>query len=54
MRLECWRALMDAVEQGSIKSAGVSNFGVKHVSIFLLLFALQIGLAGWLVGWLVS
>lgn len=32
MRLECWSALMDAVEQGSIRSAGVSNFGVKHVS----------------------
>lgn len=32
-RLECWNAVMDAVDQGLIKSAGVSNFGVKHVSI---------------------
>lgn len=29
---------MDAVEKGSIKSAGVSNFGVKHVRIFFFNF----------------
>ena len=31
-RLESWRALEDAVEEGWVKSAGVSNFGEKHVS----------------------
>ena len=31
-RLECWRAVEDAIEDGEIKTGGVSNFGVKHVS----------------------
>lgn len=31
-RLECWRAVEDAIEEGEIKAGGVSNFGVKHVS----------------------
>lgn len=35
-RLECWRAVMDAVEQGRIRSAGVSNFGVRHVCWWLV------------------
>lgn len=32
-REECWRAVVDAVEDGEVRVAGVSNFGVKHVSI---------------------
>ena len=31
-RLESWKAVEDAVEDGIVKSGGVSNFGVKHVS----------------------
>lgn len=31
-RLECWRALEDALSEGEVKSIGVSNYGVKHVS----------------------
>lgn len=31
-RLECWRAVEDAIDAGEIKTGGVSNFGVKHVS----------------------
>jgi diketogulonate reductase-like aldo/keto reductase len=31
-RLECWAAVEDAVRDGEIKSAGVSNYGVRHVS----------------------
>ena len=30
-RLECWRAVEDAIEDGEVKIGGVSNFGVKHV-----------------------
>ncbi len=30
-RLECWKAVEDAIEDGEIKAGGVSNFGVKHV-----------------------
>ena len=30
-RLECWRAVEDAIDDGEVKSGGVSNFGVKHV-----------------------
>lgn len=33
-RLESWRAVEDAIEAGEVKSGGVSNFGVKHVSRF--------------------
>lgn len=32
-RLESWRAVEDAVEDGIVKSGGVSNFGIKHVSL---------------------
>lgn len=32
-RLECWNAVIDAVKAGEVKAAGVSNFGVAHVSI---------------------
>ena len=31
-RLDCWRAVEDAIEEGEVKIGGVSNFGVKHVS----------------------
>ena len=30
-RLESWKAVEDAIEEGTVKSGGVSNFGVKHV-----------------------
>ncbi len=32
-RLTSWRAVEDAVEAGEIRMAGVSNFGVRHVSL---------------------
>lgn len=32
-RLECWRAVEDAVDEGEVKIGGVSNFGVKHVRL---------------------
>lgn len=35
-RLASWRALEDAVEAGEVRMAGVSNFGVRHVSAFHL------------------
>lgn len=31
-REECWRAVVDAVQDGEVRVGGVSNFGVKHVS----------------------
>lgn len=31
-RLTSWKALEDAVAAGEVKMAGVSNYGVKHVS----------------------
>lgn len=31
-RLECWRAVEDAIDEGEVRTGGVSNFGVKHVS----------------------
>jgi diketogulonate reductase-like aldo/keto reductase len=34
-RLECWRAVEDAVLAGEIISAGVSNFGVRHLTELL-------------------
>ena len=30
-RLESWRAVEDAIDEGEIRTGGVSNFGVKHV-----------------------
>jgi diketogulonate reductase-like aldo/keto reductase len=35
-RLECWRAVEDAIEDGEVRAGGVSNFGVKHVSTLYL------------------
>lgn len=31
-RLESWRAVEDAINDGEVKIGGVSNYGVKHVS----------------------
>ena len=33
-RLECWKAVEDAIEDGEVRMGGVSNFGIKHVSAF--------------------
>jgi diketogulonate reductase-like aldo/keto reductase len=30
-RLESWKAVEDAIEEGEVRTGGVSNFGVKHV-----------------------
>ena len=30
-RLDCWRAVEDAIDDGEVRIGGVSNFGVKHV-----------------------
>ena len=43
-RLECWRAVEDAIEDGEIRTGGVSNFGVKHVSVTI--FHLPLYLSG--------
>ena len=32
-RSESWRAVEDAIQDGEVKTGGVSNFGVKHVGI---------------------
>lgn len=32
-RLECWRAIEDAIDEGEVRAGGVSNYGVKHVSV---------------------
>jgi aryl-alcohol dehydrogenase-like predicted oxidoreductase len=50
-RRECWRAVEDAVLEGEVKVGGVSNFGVRHVSVFFLFFFLcdssrMVGYAG--------
>lgn len=39
-RLESWRAVEDAIEDGEIKTGGVSNYGVKHVCTTLYTSAL--------------
>ena len=31
-RLDSWRAVEDAIDDGEIRTGGVSNYGVKHVS----------------------
>jgi len=31
-RLDSWRAVEDAINDGQVKTGGVSNYGVKHVS----------------------
>jgi diketogulonate reductase-like aldo/keto reductase len=35
MRLETWKAMQEAVEQGIVKSIGVSNYGIKHLQELL-------------------
>lgn len=35
-RLETWKALQEAVDQGIVKSIGVSNYGVQHLEQLLL------------------
>ncbi|KZF25809.1 Aldo/keto reductase [Xylona heveae TC161] len=30
-RLDCWRAVEDAIEDGEVRIGGVSNFGVRHI-----------------------
>lgn len=40
-RLECWRAVEDAVTEGEVRVGGVSNFGVRHVCICHLLLLLE-------------
>lgn len=32
-RLDSWRAVEDAIQDGEVKTGGVSNFGEKHVSM---------------------
>jgi len=34
-RLECWKAVEDAIDDGEVKIGGVSNFGVKHLQELL-------------------
>ncbi|ODQ81151.1 hypothetical protein BABINDRAFT_160550 [Babjeviella inositovora NRRL Y-12698] len=34
-RLECWRAMQEAVDAGTVKSIGVSNYGVHHIQELL-------------------
>ncbi|EPE30084.1 NAD(P)-linked oxidoreductase [Glarea lozoyensis ATCC 20868] len=34
-RLECWRAVGDAIEEGEVRAGGVSNFGVRHLQELL-------------------
>ncbi|KAI9733490.1 MAG: hypothetical protein M1818_007238 [Claussenomyces sp. TS43310] len=34
-RLESWRAVEDAIDEGEIRAGGVSNFGVKHLQELL-------------------
>ena len=31
-RLDSWRAVEDAINDGEVKTGGVSNYGIKHVS----------------------
>lgn len=51
-RLECWRAVEDAIDAGEVRAGGVSNYGVKHVcpsssisSTFISLFLLTVCVA---------
>ncbi|KAF4636352.1 hypothetical protein G7Y89_g1724 [Cudoniella acicularis] len=34
-RLECWRAVEEAISEGEVRCGGVSNFGVKHLQELL-------------------
>ncbi|GMM30823.1 aldo-keto reductase superfamily protein [Martiniozyma asiatica (nom. inval.)] len=35
MRLETWKAMQEAVEEGKVKSIGVSNYGIDHLKELL-------------------
>ncbi|AWU75739.1 uncharacterized protein C5L36_0B09800 [Pichia kudriavzevii] len=35
MRLETWKAMQEAVDEGIVKSIGVSNYGIKHLQELL-------------------
>lgn len=35
MRLETWKAMQEAVQEGKVKSIGVSNYGIKHIEELL-------------------
>jgi diketogulonate reductase-like aldo/keto reductase len=41
-RLECWKAVEDAILEGEVKAGGVSNFGVKHVGCLGFLYQMLI------------
>jgi diketogulonate reductase-like aldo/keto reductase len=45
-RLDSWRALEDAVLEGEVKSAGVSNYGEKHVSLLYFLWIVSARISG--------
>jgi len=34
-RLECWKAVEDAIDEGEVRAGGVSNFGVRHLQELL-------------------
>ncbi|KAH8150680.1 uncharacterized protein LAJ45_05376 [Morchella importuna] len=34
-RSECWRAVVECVREGKVRSAGVSNFGIRHLQQLL-------------------
>lgn len=36
-RLESWKAVEDAIDDGEVRIGGVSNYGVKHVSVSSIL-----------------
>lgn len=37
-RLECWRAIEDAILAGEVRAGGVSNWSVKHVQVSAPIF----------------
>lgn len=49
-RLTSWRALEDAVEAGEVKMAGVSNYGVRHVSLVASVCRAEWPLTGGILG----
>lgn len=40
-RLTSWKAVEDAIDDGEIRSGGVSNYGVKHVSFVPLILTMK-------------
>jgi diketogulonate reductase-like aldo/keto reductase len=43
-RLECWKAVEDAIKEGEVRVGGVSNFGVRHVCVLLVFVLLLLPL----------